>query len=674
MKKFFSPFSLSWLGLVGVVACGDGSDAGRLVEEEPRSEETDQEEESGAPGSGGRSSTPPEEEKEGSGGRKYTYSSGGTSSPAEPTEGSGGSSTGSGGSEPVVEVEPWENDFSLAEECLRGESGFAELGAPCSASGGSFCDGQGYCTWGFAVVRLGTGLGALPSNRSVETFVDAYTLTGKPISSTVFPSTLATGVRPPLVLSSHQREEGSLSRSADAQSLFLAGYATKPRVSLPASVSSSSLSRVIGRVDSSGVADTSTTLGGSFSQRKVRGATSADGVALWVSGDADASAGLRQTSWGSTQAANGVLSTLTTALEWVNGRLYFSTNATVTKSFVQSLSLTTDLYGNRTGETLPGLPLKAGEEAYEFVLLDRVVEVEGPDTLYVSLPSSKKIEKYVFDGVTWNLGFSFAIPGPADRQSVTPRGLTAHEFGKNVFMIVSGSDGGLARDTLFVLEDRGSGEPRVRSFWSTPVNTALRGLALLPEGWSRFGSFDQAEPDPDYSNDAGCGKTYTVGQIGNELLLVCLDKIGVQLNWGPVGRSVSTPSTSDGRLNSSGMLSVNSPAALFCQELDGAEAGREGWYVPARGELQLLGYAWALEQGLLRVSEGAFWSSNQYGSGSSSSSDKDKDKDGADGAWSYRYKKSDSRFEWKDRDKDEARSKYIDTLCFKRIPVTPTGT
>jgi hypothetical protein len=294
---------------------------------------------------------------------------------------------------------------------------------------------------------------------------------GSPIA---LPAT-ASGANRPFTLEGDSSAVGALARSADGRYVTLAGYAASPGAAFAA------VPRVVARVDGNGVADTSTTLGTSFQQEKIRGAVSDDGSRFWVTGHgntADPKGGLVYARQGTSQPTvvvsngsgdNAALNNIRVA-QIADGDLYFTSEKG-------------DAGVYRVG-TLPTSAAPAsvvapvgadGQGPIAFVLLDRDASVPGADTMYV-LRETKGVYKFSSNGSAW-----------------TSRGLVS---GTSSYTALTGLvDGGAAR--LYAVKGDGAknqvvqltdtaaaaSAPAVSSpstVVTAPTGTAFRGVALAP--------------------------------------------------------------------------------------------------------------------------------------------------------------------------------------------------
>ncbi|MBY0458040.1 MAG: hypothetical protein K2V38_11925, partial [Gemmataceae bacterium] len=118
---------------------------------------------------------------------------------------------------------------------------------------------------------------------STTTFT--YPLATNPGTATAFgAASLPTFNR--LTSSGSATSEGLLTRSTDGQFLVVGGYAATPGI--PNVVATSSIDRVVGRVDAAGTLNTATRIstgtGGAYIANNIRSAASADGTGFWTGG------------------------------------------------------------------------------------------------------------------------------------------------------------------------------------------------------------------------------------------------------------------------------------------------------------------------------------------------------------------------------------------------------
>src|SRR5437588_7066799 len=142
----------------------------------------------------------------------------------------------------------------------------------------------GFAQGNLVVYRVGDGSAPLSSN-ATPVFLDEYTPSGVLVQSIPLPTSIS-GINKRLTASGTATSEGELARSVDGKYLTAAGYDAAAGTASITGSSSSSVNRVIARVDASGAVDTSTALNDAASGSNPRGAVSTDGTNIWVDGGA----------------------------------------------------------------------------------------------------------------------------------------------------------------------------------------------------------------------------------------------------------------------------------------------------------------------------------------------------------------------------------------------------
>ena len=256
------------------------------------------------------------------------------------------------------------------------------------------------------VLRIGDGSAALTS-AATAVFLDEYDTSGNLLQSIPLP-TAVSGSNRRLTLSGTSLSQGSLTLSVDGQFLTVAGYDAAVGTSNVQNTSSSTVNRVVARINGNGDIDTSTRISDGFNKGEPRGVITADGTAFWVAGTSgNNSGGVRYVSYGSA----GTSTQLTTpdraarALGIYDGQLYLTATG---GGFVglNTVGTGTPTSGSQT------LTLRASMSStnnpYEFVMLDRDVSIAGVDTLYIAdhsthatSASTRGIHKFSFDGTNW---------------------------------------------------------------------------------------------------------------------------------------------------------------------------------------------------------------------------------------------------------------------------------
>ncbi len=135
------------------------------------------------------------------------------------------------------------------------------------------------------VYRVGNGISPLSSTGNVV-FLDEYTTNGAFVQSVPLPSA-QTGNNSAFVASGTAGSEGGLSLSTNGLYLLATGYATNTQSGASLSGSSSTtVPRLVARVDYAGNIDTTTALANWSSGNNPRSAVSPEGFNIWVGGAA----------------------------------------------------------------------------------------------------------------------------------------------------------------------------------------------------------------------------------------------------------------------------------------------------------------------------------------------------------------------------------------------------
>jgi predicted extracellular nuclease len=356
----------------------------------------------------------------------------------------------------------------------------------------------GFSPGNIVVARVGSGDAAL-SGAAAPVFLDEYTQAGQLVQSVALPTANA-GTNRRLTMSGSASSEGALAQSQDGRYLTLAGYDADPGTASVASSSTSTVSRVVARVDGNGDADTSTAISDAFSGNNVRGAVSDDGSRFWAVG-ANGGVRLATLGSGSTTQVNSAAPTNLRAAVASGGQLYVSTGSGTTGIYAIGSGLPT------TGGQTPVL-VAAVPSPYAFVPLDRDPAVPGVDTLYVADDSGSPgggVLKFSFDGTTWTARGSIRPGGSA------VRGLTGAPSGAGVTLFGTTSTNALVK----VDDAAGYNEPinaTATTLRTAAANTVLRGVAFAP-GQSTTAPAITVQPQ-DTTVTTGGSATLTVAASG----------------------------------------------------------------------------------------------------------------------------------------------------------------
>ena len=256
------------------------------------------------------------------------------------------------------------------------------------------------------VYKVGDGTDVL-SSAPFPVSLDEFTTGGTFVRSHPMPVAVS-GSNKRLVGSGTATSEGQLTLSANKQYLVVSGYDTFPAPAQLGIASSlaTSVNRVVGLVDVNGTIDATTALTDAYSANNFRGATSTDGVNIWLAGTGTptTSAGVRFTTKGSTTSTQ--ISTTATNIEAVNifnGQLY-STSAKGSFDGLCADGTGTPTTIGQTITLLSGFPSSSGPGPAAFSISP------SGDTAYVAdsraTTSGGGIQKWVFSDTKWNLVYT----------------------------------------------------------------------------------------------------------------------------------------------------------------------------------------------------------------------------------------------------------------------------
>ncbi len=315
-----------------------------------------------------------------------------------------------------------------------------------------------------AIYRIGDGSAALTSG-STAVFVDEYTPSGTLIQSIALPTT-ASGGNNQLTASGTATSEGMLTRSSDGQFLVLTGYAANTGTASIAGTNSTTVPRTLGRIDSQGNVNTSTTTT-AFNTNNIRSAASIDGTSIYAVG---ANTGVVLQPLGGTGAGT-VVSSSTLNLRNINifgGQLYVSSSSGSLRLASVGSGVPTNT-GN-TATNLPGFPTTGSP--YQYFFADLSASVAGVDTVYVADDTPGTIQKFSLVGGNWTSNGSIATG------TASTRGLTAIVNGASVSLF-----GTTGSSLITVVDTSGynaAPPSTATSIASAGTNKVFRGIALAP--------------------------------------------------------------------------------------------------------------------------------------------------------------------------------------------------
>ncbi len=347
------------------------------------------------------------------------------------------------------------------------------------SSSSSSSSGGGNNTQSFVVLRVGDGSLALTGN-ATPVYIEHLRTDGSPTpgKTTLALPTFASGNNWPLTLSGTATAEGNLSLSADEKFILVAGYQADVGTPSVNTTATADYTRIVGRIDAFDNVDTSTSLGTAFNLSSVRGATSPDGLSIWVSGNGTAPVGgVHSTTLGASDSTQ-ILSAPNNArfVHVFANQLYGSAGAgTFVNVFTIGSGLPTT--SGQTATPLPGMSTVAGPSPYSFALVDRSAAISGLDTMYVaddrSLANFGGIQRWVYDGFSWTNDLTFG-----DGTSGV-RGLAAVVEGKGVRIIATTSE--VPTNRILSIYDEPGVSPTIVPIAMSPTNTAYRGVAFAPK-------------------------------------------------------------------------------------------------------------------------------------------------------------------------------------------------
>jgi hypothetical protein len=183
------------------------------------------------------------------------------------------------------------------------------------------------CTWGAWSACPSTGelwvakvsLTSTSSTSSSAVTIERIKISDETSAGSISLPTSSTGGKTPLTLSGSSISDGQLVRSSDKKYVTLAGYGVAPGTSDVSASSTSSVPRVLARIDTFGAVDTSTSTT-SFSSAAIRGAASVDGSVFYAFGPN----GILRVPFGSSGAATSITTGDVGLAGFFGGKLYLT--------------------------------------------------------------------------------------------------------------------------------------------------------------------------------------------------------------------------------------------------------------------------------------------------------------------------------------------------------------
>lgn len=360
--------------------------------------------------------------------------------------------------------------------------------------GVEFVNAAAFTPGNLVVLRAGDGSVSLTGN-AVPVFLQEITTTGTPVQTIAVP-VVDNGANQILVMAGNATSEGTLNLSADRNYLTFAGYdAPVGTVAVNGSMSAT-YNRIVARVGSDGVIDTTTRINDAYNMGNIRSAATDDGSRFWTGGNTttgpdDGTGGTHYVVYGSSGDSTRISTTPvnTRAVKIFKDQLY-TTSALGPYIGVNSIGVGLPTSSGQTTTLLSGMPGSSGLP-WGFVLFDMDAGIDGVDTLYMA-DSTNGLRKYSYNGSTWTARGS--LLGSA-------YGLTAMRTGSTIDLYVidytgSGAYGGGNRvykvtDTAAFnanITNNGSNINAGTLLATAGANTAFRGIAFTP------GSQEQVDP------------------------------------------------------------------------------------------------------------------------------------------------------------------------------------
>lgn len=358
-----------------------------------------------------------------------------------------------------ISIASAEGDRSYRVSKRKGSTDTDSVVAAQSAPAAAFTRGN------VVIYRVGDGTAVLGS-AATAVFLDEYTPAGTLVQSIPVPTT-TNGANRRLTASGTATSEGFITRSTNGNYLVFTGYDAAPATASVTSSTSAAVNRVIGRVNSAGIIDTSTALTDAISGGNPRGVASTNGAEFWLSGTSSGG-GIRYATLGATTSTS--LSTSPTNIRGVGiqeSQLYITSGSAGTR--IAAVGTGTPTTAGQTITNIPGSTTTGSP--YGFYFANLTAAVPGVDTLYLTDDAANTVSKYSLTSGSWTLNNSVTITGV--------RGLTGTAGPFSVTLYATSAT------NLFTFTDTTGYNANMTatpsSIATAPTNTAFRGVALAPE-------------------------------------------------------------------------------------------------------------------------------------------------------------------------------------------------
>lgn len=323
----------------------------------------------------------------------------------------------------------------------------------------------------FYVLRVGTGAAAL-TNAATAAFLERRKISdGSLVGTALALPTATSGANRRVTIGGTTATEGGLNLSSDGKYLLLGGYDAAVGTASVGSTASSTVNRVIARLDAAGALDSSTA-GDFFTAASLRNVASTDGSSLWASG----STGVLYTTLHSTAMPVSVAAFNVRWAGIFSGQLYGSSASTMNHGINQvgtGTPMTT-----ATVALLNGFSAQPNASHYGFLALDRD-GMAGIDVIYAAddrtVATGGGIQRWSLSGTTWKLDGTIA----KGLTTAGARGLTGYVSSGKVVLLATTAETP-ARVVKYIDDGSALDMLSATQLAAAATNTAYRGIALPP--------------------------------------------------------------------------------------------------------------------------------------------------------------------------------------------------
>jgi hypothetical protein len=359
----------------------------------------------------------------------------------------------------------------------------------------------------YSVVRVGV-VGATQTTDGTATavFVENHALNLSTSTDTLLGTislpTAASGVQQPFAYQGisgvGSPNDGALSRSLNGHFLTLGGYAATVGTTNIVAAGSPAVPRVVARISTAGVVDTSTFFpaSASYVAAFIRGSVTIDGTAFWTGGSDNATGGIWYIPFGAAGGGTLLNAQSLRSVNIFNGQLYGTADNTATTMMpvLFTAGTGTPTSGPVTETLVPGFPTVATSgaddiSAWTFAFVGSNTVYIGSDQAVSAGAPPNGIEKWTLSGGTWSLQTSFNLAaGQLAAGQVGFRGLAVVATGGGTTTLIANTvEPGtpVPANHLAVFVDNGvygSGGATTTGtiFLQAPANTLYKGVALSP--------------------------------------------------------------------------------------------------------------------------------------------------------------------------------------------------